>query len=409
MKKILIISIFILLHLSGINQINWQESNLPDSISVFGIDFNSQGTYFITTNKGVLSSEDGFSWVNSNLSIPLNKIFINENNTIYTESLLSYYWSYDSGISWLVGSLDGLGSPHCLYNLGDSITFIGTWSGGLYRTNNSGITWQNVIPSTNSEVFKVVAMDSQLNMYAGSTNYGPNENNKGGLYKSVDFGLTWEQYALDYHYVSDVAIDSEDKMFVTTSGQNFTGAYGIYRSEDYGWTWDMIYDERQSGTIDVNEYDELIVSTIPPFEPAAALLSTDNGNNWEDLISNLDCFNILDIKFTPNNKLAAICRNSNKLFFTEEMVFCDNTIKSDLLVYPNPSSGLIKIKGISDDLKSIKISNLLTGCEEGKHMTQNNPENDCLILDLTYLKAGIYLVEIETDNYEVNYLKVIIK
>ncbi len=390
-----------------LSQVNWQESNLPDSISVYGIDFNAEGNYFITTNKGLLSSEDGFNWGNCNLSIPLNMIFINENNTIYTESLSNYYWSYDNGLSWSEGSLEGLGSPHCLYNSGDSITFIGTWSGGLYRTNDTGITWEIVIHSSNSEVFKVVVMDSQQTMYAGSTNYGPDNEHKGGIYKSEDFGRTWEQFALNYHYVSDIVISSDDKMFVTTSGQNFTGAYGIYRSEDYGWTWEMIYDERQSGTIDVNEYDELIVSTIPPLAPTAALLSTDNGDNWEDLMSNLDCNNIKDLKFTPDNRLIAICRSDDKLYYTDQQVVTREIRQRIFYVYPNPSSGVFVVYGVGHNIKNIMLYNIVHHTQKRVQYTQTN--NGKIFIDITEVDAGIYLVEIALSNNEFINLKIIKK
>ena len=77
-------------------------------------------------------------------------------------------------------------------------------------------------------------------------------------------------------------------------------------------------------------------------------------------------------------------------------------MKDELLIYPNPATGIINILGNFDQLNEVRLFNHL-----GKDLTNDiefslDENSQKLKLDLTPLKAGLYIVKSNSKAYKIH-------
>ncbi len=129
---------------------------------------------------------------------------------------------------------------------GQSFTYyVGTADGGLFRTNDGGITWKALfqhetiasigdvaIDPTNPDVIWVGTGESKVR---NDVSFG------NGVYRSTDGGTHWKHLGLDATYqISRIAIDphSPDTVIVAAMGGPWADSpdRGVYRTTDGGKT-----------------------------------------------------------------------------------------------------------------------------------------------------------------------------
>jgi hypothetical protein len=116
--------------------------------------------------------------------------------------------------------------------------FVAVPGKGLYFASSSLTDWQQL--SIGNGIPRVIVQDPI------NTNvlYSAFSSADGGLYKSLDFGQTWNHLTYD-RYLSDVwtiAISPMDSklLFVGTSGYQMWGAGGLFKSADGGSSWERV-------------------------------------------------------------------------------------------------------------------------------------------------------------------------
>ena len=129
--------------------------------------------------------------------------------------------------------------------------FAGYTGGGLWRTDDAGISWRNLSDGS----FRVgtigaiaVAPSDHNVIYVGSGEHairGQSSSYGDGMYKSTDFGRTWTHIGLDAtRQISAVRVHPQDAnvVYVAAQGDRWQGSAdrGIYRSKDGGATWQLV-------------------------------------------------------------------------------------------------------------------------------------------------------------------------
>jgi len=129
--------------------------------------------------------------------------------------------------------------------------YVSMASGGVWKTENNGITWKPIFDNEDSFAIGVVELDP------GNPNViwvGTGENNAqrsvgygDGVYKSVDGGKSWKNMGLkNSGHISMIRFHPEDSNIVFVAAQgplwNPGGDRGLYRSNDGGGSWDRILD-----------------------------------------------------------------------------------------------------------------------------------------------------------------------
>jgi len=142
-----------------------------------------------------------------------------------------------------------------------NVFYIGVNNGGVWKTIDFGRTWQPVFDEqpTGSIGDVAVAPSNPNVVYAGSGEgiQRPDLSVGDGVYKSVDAGKTWVNTGLkDAQQIGGLAVDpnNENKVFVAALGHPYgpNPERGVYRTTDGGKTWEkVLYTDENTGAIQV--------------------------------------------------------------------------------------------------------------------------------------------------------------
>jgi len=192
-----------------------------------------------------------------------------------------------------------------------STWYVAVGSGGVWKTENAGITWKPIFDS--QPVYSI----GDVTIDPGNSNIiwvGTGENNGGrhlsfgdGVYRSLDGGQTWKNMGLKQsEHISDIIIHPEDSNTVWVSSQgplwSKGGQRGLFKTTDGGQTWKHVLkgDEWTGVTslvIDARNPQKLYAATwqrqrtLPTYVgtgPGSALHTSDDGGlTWRKLTKGL--------------------------------------------------------------------------------------------------------------------------
>ncbi len=138
---------------------------------------------------------------------------------------------------------------------------VGFASGGLWRTDNRGGAWTPLLdggPTLTIGSFALADADGRT-IYVGSgeSNSSRTSYAGSGMYKTTDSGKTWQAIGLsDTHHIGKVLVDPRDSqtVYVAAVGHLYTenAERGVFVTRDGGRTWakTLFVDER-TGAIDL--------------------------------------------------------------------------------------------------------------------------------------------------------------
>ena len=191
----------------------------------------------------------------------------------------------------------------------DQVYYMGTTGGGLWKTEDAGISWQNISDGffNTSSVGAVAVSESDNNIVLVGMGESPVRgvmtSSGDGVYKSVDGGDTWTHLGLENtKHISQVRIHPSDSdiIYVSAQGSPYAGTEdrGIYRTYDGGKNWEkVLYVDANSGAVDLamdyNNPRILYASfwdhqRLPWYvrsggEGSGIWKSTDGGDTWKKL------------------------------------------------------------------------------------------------------------------------------
>jgi hypothetical protein len=144
---------------------------------------------------------------------------------------------------------------------GDGRTFyFGAVGGGVWKTTNAGVTWNNVsdaLPVSSIGALAVAPSDAQT-VYAGSGEADMRSDiiHGNGMYRSSDGGRSWTASGLeDSRQIGRIIVDPHDPktLLVAALGHAYgpNDTRGVFRSSDGGATWTRtLFRDRDTGAID---------------------------------------------------------------------------------------------------------------------------------------------------------------
>lgn len=136
--------------------------------------------------------------------------------------------------------------------IGDPLTYyMGTTGGGLWKTSDAGVTWNNISDGyfKTGSVGAVSVSESDPNIvYVGMGEHAPRgvmTTYGDGVYKSYNAGKTWKKIGLDKtQQISRILIHPKNPDIVYVAAQGAingpTQDRGIYKSTDGGNTWKKV-------------------------------------------------------------------------------------------------------------------------------------------------------------------------
>ena len=141
------------------------------------------------------------------------------------------------------------------------VYYFGAVSGGVWKTVNAGITWEPIFDDQPvSSIGSIAVAESDPNVIyvgtgeaciRGNISYGD------GIYKSLDAGKTWQHIGLrDTRHIGRVLVHprNPDLVYVAALGHAFgpNPERGVFRTTDGGKTWEkVLYKDEKTGAIDI--------------------------------------------------------------------------------------------------------------------------------------------------------------
>ncbi len=190
-----------------------------------------------------------------------------------------------------------------------NVYYFGAVGGGIWKTTNSGLTWEPIFdsqPISSIGALAVAPSDPNI-IYAGTgePDFRSDLTYGNGVYKSNDGGKTWTNIGLrDSRHIGRIVIDAKDPNIVLVAALGHAygpnSERGVFRSTDGGGTWQkVLFKDENTGAIDIaidpgnpqTIYASLWSarrppwSTYPPMSGSGAIYrSDDSGATWTHII-----------------------------------------------------------------------------------------------------------------------------
>ncbi len=398
MKNILIIILTCLFTITGLEaQNHWIQLNFPDTLHIKCITTNNFGDIFVGvgSNNGqgglLRSTNEGLTWelvyddgTHSILSIDINddgQIFAGSSN-----ALQPMVMSTDNGNSWerIETPIGYVGNVTLIESYNDEL-YISMWGSiaSLFRSNDYGNTWDTLYRCNSvSEYITSLKFDYLDNILFSVMGF---QQNTGGVYKSIDDGVTWELMGLYNHQVSGMDINANSEIFTCDwwliSGDN-CGINAWYMDST---EFSLILNGSNFNDLKINSEGDIF--SCGPF---GVIYSENNGYSFEyfDTISQMS----IDLIHISSNDYVYIGHESYlaKSALTTSTDQISSLEKDFIDIYPNPASNSITIKNLKND----KVANVIISNPKGKVVYKNNELDDRI--DISRFAPGSYVVEIES-------------
>ena len=194
--------------------------------------------------------------------------------------------------------------------VGDPKTYyMGTTGGGLWKTDDMGISWRNVSDGyfKTGSVGAIAVAESDPNVvYVGMGEHavrGVMTHHGDGVYKSTDAGKTWKRIGLELtQHISRIVVDPKnpDIVLVAAQGALYSPSKerGIYKSINGGAAWkNVLFVNEKTGAAELSmdmtnprilyaamwEHGRLPWKVISGGPGSGLYKSTDSGETWEKL------------------------------------------------------------------------------------------------------------------------------
>lgn len=194
--------------------------------------------------------------------------------------------------------------------VGDPRTYyMGTTGGGLWKTEDMGISWRNVsdgyFQTGTIGAVAVAASDPNV-IYVGTGEHavrGVMTHDGDGVYRSTDAGRTWKRFGLELtQHISRIVVHptNPDLVYVAAQGALYDASSqrGIYKSGDGGATWkQVLFVDDNTGAAELSmdatnprilyaamwEHGRRPWKVISGGPGSGLYKSTDSGETWERL------------------------------------------------------------------------------------------------------------------------------
>ena len=208
---------------------------------------------------------------------------------------------------------------------------IGSVSGGIWKTTNGGSSWTPKLDNGSQLAIGSMIKDpsNENIVYAGTGEGWNNSDNVygGGIYKSIDFGETWNLLSStigtniwSFSNVRSMAFDPSGNLYAVTYAskrKDGVGSYytngGLFKSTDGGNSWSLISPSTMATNYfngdDVIPFSSttIIFATGPNGSTLGGIYrTTDGGSTWDKMTTNLPSTNYRRIAFAKDPKSSSI-------------------------------------------------------------------------------------------------------
>jgi len=203
-------------------------------------------------------------------------------------------------LDWEMGDVSGRVSALAVHPANEDVIYLGSASGGLWKTIDGGGLWQPIFDDVGTQTIGALTIDpaSPETVWVGTGEQGQScwSYFGMGLYRSIDGGETFVpmngsgEDSLDLSYISSIVVNPDVPNIVMVAGESWCddGVWrygGLFRSTDGGSSWQqVIFGAVTDLVMDPTRPDTLFCAVGRWSAGANGIYrSTDAGNTWERL------------------------------------------------------------------------------------------------------------------------------
>lgn len=206
------------------------------------------------------------------------------------------------------------------------MVYVGTATGGLWKTTNGGISWTPLFDEQETQTIGDIALDPQNPevVWVGTGEGNPRNSISvgAGIYRSRDGGKTWEYLGLrEARQITRIIVHPRDPntVWVAALGSAFgpNPERGVFMTTDGGKTWQkVLYIDEHHGASDLDidpvnpnilyagmwRFERKPWTHTSGSEQGGVFRSTDGGRTWKKLTNGLPkLMGRIGVKVAPSN------------------------------------------------------------------------------------------------------------
>ena len=300
------------------------EPPLPNS-AVSSLIEDKQGNIVVAlgdNRKGVfLSRDEGITWDSLGLSgVYIYRLYQNFDGRLFATSG-AYHGLYvleEGSTGWIGIPNPGKDNITAILGTEDTTLFIGGWE-GIYKNKDwNNYSWEYVfqLEGGTTQVKDFIDVGNGI-LLASVTDYLMWD--LGGILRSIDNGDTWEFVELEDNFMESFAKNSHNVIFASS----YDWDHSLYKSEDFGATWELLpncFECIPSIVVDSND----ILYTVRHCDlgiPQGVFRSSDDGKSFDPL-EDMTSIPIHNLYLSPDGYLYAYYRSRESVYseFSVELV-----------------------------------------------------------------------------------------
>jgi photosystem II stability/assembly factor-like uncharacterized protein len=234
-----------------------------------------------------------------------------------------------AGLEWRnIGPADMVGRISDIEGVpgNPAVVYVGTASGGLWKTTDAGVTWRPIFDGQTVASIGDIALEpgNPDVIYIGTGEGNPRNSVSfgNGIYKSTDGGATWTHLGLeDTRTITRIVVSPKNPavVYVGALGHVFgpNKDRGVFLSRDGGLTWDkVLYLDERHGAADLDidpQNPNIVYAALWRFErkpwtftsgseEGGLFRSVDGGRTWKKTAKGLPkLIGRIGVKVAPSN------------------------------------------------------------------------------------------------------------
>ncbi|MDP3965102.1 MAG: YCF48-related protein [bacterium] len=191
-------------------------------------------------------------------------------------------------------------------------------TGGVFKSLDGGLTWaqKGFITSTEEETLTLNGYNIRdVALHPSNPSLVFAATNANGLYRSTDDAASWTPTGLDAGQITSVAVDPGNAQVLYATSGRF-----LYKSSDQGDHWEQLYTDSRSGerlfnvAVDAFDSQRIYISN----GSGALFKSYDGGNNWQQIHWFDEPIQLLRLSPADTRHVYAVVGNKEGLFFSSD-------------------------------------------------------------------------------------------
>jgi choice-of-anchor A domain-containing protein/uncharacterized repeat protein (TIGR01451 family) len=279
--------------------------------------------------------------------------------------------------------------------------YAGTWGNGIYKSTDFGATWNQINNGLTNLAIHALIVNTANNLFVGT--FG------GGIYKSIDNGNNWFSLNGPYNYIWSLGVNSNDMLFAGTYSN------GLFTSSDNGLTW--TYENGVASNyiygVSVDTSDNVFVSAWEGGVYYFSKLLTES--TWQNY--GLVGFRVSSIVISPDTKSLLAGTSDGKVFAMNNPL---TSVEESIAIptnfslsqnYPNPfnPTTTINVSIAKTGNYSLQVYNILGQLVTTLFEGEMNPGNYKVTFSAGNLASGIYIYRLQGNNINISKKMVLLK